>query len=109
MQPKSRVARVEGMAGLSPSSSVRFCPAFVPTKEEARRPVADEQTNFSDRTPTERYYTEQVQISPNKGANNELVRADANEKLGRGWRLVGITRDPSGDSVELVWDTAETS
>jgi hypothetical protein len=110
MKPKSRAARVEGMVGLSPSSSVRFCPAFVPTKEEeARRPVADEQTNFSNRTPTERYYTEQVQISSNKGADNELLRADANEKLGRGWRLVGMAKDPSGDSVELVWDTAETS
>ena len=72
MKPKSRAARVEGMVGLSPSTSVRFCPAIVPTKEEARRPVADEQTNFSDRTPTERYYTEQVQISSNKGADNEL-------------------------------------
>jgi len=47
---ESLAAKVEAMVGLSPSSSVRFCPAFVPTKEEARRPVADEQTNFSDRT-----------------------------------------------------------
>ena len=46
--------------------------------------MTDEQINFSDRTPTERYYTEQVQISPNKGADNGLLRADANEKLGRG-------------------------
>ena len=109
MQPKSRVARVEGMAGLSPSSSVRFCPAYVPTKEEARRAVADEQRNFSDQPPAERYYTEQVQISPDEGADNELLRADVNEKLRRGWRLVGMTKGPSGDSVELVWDTAETS
>jgi len=109
MKPKSCAARVEGMAGLSPSSSVHFCPAFVPTKEEARRAVADEQTSFSDRTPAERYYTEHVRISPNKGADNELLRADANEKLGRGWRLVGMAKDQSGDSVELVWDTAETS
>jgi hypothetical protein len=109
MKPKSRAARVEGMAGLSSSSSVRFCPAFVPTKEEVRRPVADEHTNHSDRTPTEHFYTEQVQISSNEGADNELLRADANEKLGRGWRLVGMAKDQSGDSVELVWDTAETS
>ena len=93
------------MAGLSPSTSVRFCPALVPTEEEARRAVADEQTRFSDRTPAERYYTEQVRISPNKGADNELLRADANEKLQRGWRLVSVAKDPSGDSVELVWDT----
>ena len=50
-----------------------------------------------------------MQISPNKGADNELLRADVNEKLGRGWRLVGMAKNQSGDSVELVWDTAETS
>ena len=97
------------MAGLSPSTSVRFCPALVPTKEEARRAVADEQTSFSDRTPAERYYTEQVRISPNKGADNKLLRADANEKLQRGWRLVNMLKDPGGDSVELVWDPSGTS
>jgi hypothetical protein len=97
------------MAGLSPSSSVRFCPAFAPTEEEARRPMADEQTNFSDRTSTERYYTEHVRISPDEGSDNELLRADANEKLRRGRRLVGMTKDPSGGSVELVWDTSGRS
>lgn len=77
--------------------------------EEARRPVANEKTNLPNRPPTERYYTEHVQIFPDEGADNELLRADANEKLRWGWRLVSITKVPSGDSVELVWDTSGTS
>ena len=71
--------------------------------------MADEQTTLPNRPPAERYYTEHVRISPDEGSDNELLRADANEKLRRGRRLVGMTKDPSGDSVELVWDTAETS
>jgi hypothetical protein len=68
--------------------------------------VADEQTNISDRPSAERYYTEHVRISPNDDGDNELLRADVNEKLRWGWRLVSMIKDPSGDSVELVWDTA---
>jgi hypothetical protein len=44
--------------------------------------------------------------APDEGGDNELLRAAANEKLRRGWRLVSMTKDPGGDSVELVWDTA---
>jgi hypothetical protein len=82
-------------------------PAFVPTKE-ARIPVADEQTIFSDRPPTEHYYTEHVRISPDEGGDNELLRANANEKLRWGWDLVSMTKDPGEASVELVWDTSGT-
>ena len=82
-------------------------PAFVPTKE-ARRPVADEQTNLPDRPPAERYYTEHVQISLDEGGDNELLRANVNEKLRWGWRLVSMIKDSGGDSVELVWDTSGT-
>jgi hypothetical protein len=71
--------------------------------------VADKQTNLPNRSPAERYYTEHVQISPDEGGDNELLRADANEKLQRGWRLVSMLKDPGGDSVELVWDTSGTS
>ena len=68
--------------------------------------MADEQTNISDRPSAERYYTEHVRISPNDDGDNELLRADVNEKLRWGWRLVSMTKDPGGDSVELVWDTS---
>jgi hypothetical protein len=71
--------------------------------------VDDEQTTLPNRPPAERYYTEHVRISSDEGADNELLRADANEKLRRGWRLVSITKDPSENSVELVWDTSGTS
>jgi hypothetical protein len=71
--------------------------------------VADEQTNLPNRSPAERYYTEHVRISPDEGGDNELLRADANEKLRRGWRLVSMTKDQGEDSVELVWDTSGAS
>ena len=67
----------------------------------------NEQTNFSNRSSAERYYTELVRISTDGGADNELVRADINEKLKRGWRLVMLTPGPGVDTVELVWDTVE--
>ncbi len=67
--------------------------------------MADEQTTLPNRPPAERYYTEHVRISPHEGADNELLRADANEKLQWGWRLVSVAKDPSGESVELVGDT----
>ena len=67
----------------------------------------NEQTNFSNRSSAERYYAELVRISTDGGADNELVRADINEKLKRGWRLVMLTPGPGVDTVELVWDTVE--
>jgi hypothetical protein len=87
------------------SSSVRFGPAFVPTKESGRA-VDNEHTEFSNRSSAERYYTEHLQISTDEGADNELVRADINETLQRGWRLVRLTPGPGVDTVELVWDTS---
>ena len=36
--------------------------------------MAEDQSNASKRLPAERYYTEHVRISLNKGADNELLR-----------------------------------
>ncbi len=36
--------------------------------------MAEGQRNASNRLPAERYYTEHVRISLNKGADNELLR-----------------------------------
>jgi hypothetical protein len=72
--------------------------------------VADKQTTLPNRSPAERYYTEYVRISSNdESAYDELLIADAFQKLQRGWRLISITRDSGGDSVELVWDTSGAS
>ena len=104
MKPKIRAARVEyGRA--FPFYIRSFLPGPCADQGGGEESRGRRAKKFSDRTPAERYYTEQVRISPNKGADNELLRADANETLQRGWRLVSVARDPSGDSVELVWDT----
>ena len=72
--------------------------------------MADKQTTLPNRSPAERCYTEHVRISSNdESAYDELLIADAFQKLQRGWRLVSITRDSGGDSVELVWDTSGIS
>lgn len=72
--------------------------------------MADKQTTLPNRSPAERCYTEHVRISSNdESAYDELLIADAFQKLQRGWRLISITRDSDGDSVELVWDTSGTS
>ncbi len=56
----------------------------------------------------ERYYIEYVEVSTDEAAAYEPLRRAINEKLRRGWRLVRVSRDPSGDGVELVWDTSES-
>jgi hypothetical protein len=69
--------------------------------------VDNERTDFPEQLSAKRYYTEHVRISTDEGADNEPVRADINEKLRRGWRLVSMTPGPSMDSVELVWNISE--
>lgn len=71
--------------------------------------MADERSRHPDGPPTERYYTEHVQASPDRDADNELLRANINEKQRREWRLVSMMIDPDGESVELVWDTSGIS
>jgi hypothetical protein len=68
--------------------------------------VDNEQTHLSNRSSAERYYTEHVRISTDEGANNELVRANINEKLQRGWRLVSMIPGPGAGDVELMWNTS---
>lgn len=38
--------------------------------------MTDRQTNLPNRPSAERYYTEHVQISPDAGADNELLRGE---------------------------------
>lgn len=67
----------------------------------------DERTDLPEQISAKRYHTEHVRISTDEGADNELVRADINEKLRRGWRLVSMTPGPGMDCVELVWNISE--
>jgi hypothetical protein len=62
--------------------------------------VATYEENCSNRPPSERYYTEHVQLSTDEstdeGADNERLPATVNQKIQRGWRLDGMVRNPSG-------------
>ena len=69
--------------------------------------MAEEQPEFSNRPPAERCYIEHVRISLDAGSDNALLREAITQKLGRGWRLVSMIKNPSGDSVRLEWDTSE--
>ncbi len=64
-----------------------------------------EEQHSNDPKP-ERYYIEYVELSTEKASANEPLREAINGKMRRGWRLLRVTRDPSGDGVELVWDTS---
>ena len=68
--------------------------------------MADDQRDRPERLPSECYCTEQVRISTAEGHDNALLRAALNERLRRGWKLVSMIRAPSGDGVELTWDTS---
>ena len=61
--------------------------------------MATYEAKCSNRPPSERYYTEHVQISTgestNEGADNELLPAAVCQKIRRGWRLVSMVRNPS--------------
>ena len=71
--------------------------------------MAQSQDQDSDQPQPERYYIEYVEIYTDEAAANEPLREAINEKLRRGWRMVSMSRDPSGDYVELVWDTYGSS
>ncbi len=68
--------------------------------------MAEDQESLSNQPPSERYYTEHVRIYLDEGSDNEVLRARMNQKLQRGWRLVSMIKEPSGDSVKLEWDTS---
>ena len=69
--------------------------------------MVDDKRTRPNRPPVEGHYTEHVRISLDEGSDNELLRETITQKLGRGWRLVSMIKDPSGDSVRLEWDTSE--
>ena len=68
--------------------------------------MPNDQRNLSEQPTAETYITTYVEMSLEEGADNELLRAALNEKLRRGWKLVSMIRAPSGDGVELTWDTS---
>ena len=69
--------------------------------------MAEEQPYFSNQPPAERCYIEHVQISLDDDGEYALLREAITQKLRRGWRLVSMIKDPSGDCVRLEWDASE--
>jgi hypothetical protein len=68
--------------------------------------VAQLHEQDSDQPKSVRYHIEYVDMSTDEAAANESLRKSINEKLRWGWRLLRVSRDPSGDGLELVWDTS---
>jgi hypothetical protein len=79
------------------------------TKEGSKKEVAEQQGKPPDRPVHERYYSECVRLPADMDSAQVILRGVINERSGRGWRLVSATKEPSGDVVLLVWDTAGPS
>lgn len=70
--------------------------------------MTDGQSKAFDRRADDHYYIEYVQVSTDEAAANEPLRDAINQKTQQGWRLLSMTRDPSGDRIELVWETSRS-
>jgi hypothetical protein len=68
--------------------------------------VRDQQGKAPGRPKPERYHSEHVRLPADKDSAQAIVRGVINERSSRGWRLVGATKEPSGDVVLLVWHTS---
>jgi hypothetical protein len=78
---------------------------FSKATENAKMGVTEQQGNARDRSKPGRYRSEHVRLPAGKDSAQAIMRGVVNERSGRGWRLVGATREP-GDVVLLVWDTS---
>ena len=68
--------------------------------------MADDQEKPFNQPPTERYYTEYVEVSTDNAATSDPLLKALGEKRQRGWSLVSLNVNQSDGVVELVWDTS---
>ena len=59
----------------------------------------------ANRSSAERHYIERLRIRTEEGADNGLARAAIEDKLRRGWKLVGAIPGPGAGIAEPTWLT----
>ena len=68
--------------------------------------MTDQQRNAPGRRAAERYYAEYLSLSTAEASVEAALQAAINERAKLGWKLVSMTKDPSGVGLFLVWDTS---
>ncbi len=54
----------------------------------------------------ERYYSEYIPLPAKEDASRETLRGVINERQAWGWKLISAVKVPSGDALQLEWDTS---
>jgi hypothetical protein len=67
--------------------------------------VTAQHENAPNQPQPERYYRERIPLAADEDSMGVILRRVFNERTGRGWKLISATKEPSGDALQLVWDT----
>ena len=68
--------------------------------------MTEHQRKAPGRPAAERYYAEYVGLPAAEGSVEAALQAAINEGANLGWKLVSMAKEPSGESLFLVWDTS---
>ncbi|HLL40470.1 MAG TPA: hypothetical protein VK357_12510 [Rubrobacteraceae bacterium] len=68
--------------------------------------MTEQQRKAPGRPAAERYYAEYISLSTAEASVEAALQAAINERAKLGWKLVSMTKDPSGVGLFLVWDTS---
>ncbi len=68
--------------------------------------MTEQQRKAPGRPAAERYYAEYVGLPTAEGSVEAALQTAINERAKLGWKLVSMTKEPSGDGLFLVWDTS---
>jgi hypothetical protein len=69
--------------------------------------MTEGQRDAPDRPEAERYYAQHASLDTGEGVSAEAaLQAAINEGARHSWKLIGVTQDPTGPGVILVWDTS---
>jgi hypothetical protein len=76
-------------------------------QKERRKDMTEGQRHAPDRPEAERYYAQHASLDVGEGVSAEAALQEAiNGGARHSWKLVGVTQDPTGNGVILVWDTS---
>lgn len=69
--------------------------------------MTEHQRQAAERPAAERYYAQYaaLDIGPESSPRAALQGA-INEGARQSWKLIGVTQDPLGEGIILVWDTS---
>jgi hypothetical protein len=69
--------------------------------------MTEGQRDAPDRPEAERYYAQYASLDVGSDRSSEAALQEAiNEGARHSWKLIGVTQDPTGEGVILVWDTS---